>query len=419
MSKYILMHKDNPVAALEIDEASGVISAIGEVYAEEHIPLGITVKRGRIERSELNDWWKGRAIPASRSGIKTVLEDLQIATTQRLLEKCLGLSLSDQYWICPQSRNLKWSEINFFENNFSDDMGNILFGKVSSGEMILNDEISLMSPDNTSDGWLKKKWKIIDDKRCLIKGGSGATQQEPYNEVLASRIMDRLDIPHVKYSLLVEDDYPYSVCEDFITPETELISAWHLMQTSRKPNHISIYQHYINCCEENGVPEIRKALDQMIVLDYLLVNEDRHLNNFGVVRKAESLKYMCAAPIFDSGTSMWFDKPTAMIGDITKLVCKPFKNTHEEQIKLVSSFEWLAMEKLSGIEEEFREIVRGSLFVDEKRCDALCAALKNRVNMLEKVIHANQTVYTIDDYKNDVKENIAYSGSGGYKKGEM
>lgn len=157
MSKYILMHKDNPVAALEIDEASGVISAIGEVYAEEHIPLGITVKRGRIERSELNDWWKGRAIPASRSGIKTVLEDLQIATTQRLLEKCLGLSLSDQYWICPQSRNLKWSEINFFENNFSDDMGNILFGKVSSGEMILNDEISLMSPDNTSDGWLKKK----------------------------------------------------------------------------------------------------------------------------------------------------------------------------------------------------------------------------------------------------------------------
>ncbi|MFR0956867.1 MAG: hypothetical protein ACLSFA_14275 [Roseburia inulinivorans] len=55
----------------------------------------------------------------------------------------------------------------------------------------------------------------------------------------------------------------------------------------------------------------------------------------------------------------------------------------------------------------------------KKRCDALCAALKNRVNMLEKVIHANQTVYTIDDYKNDVKENIAYSGSGGYKKGEM
>ena len=51
MNKYILMHKDIPVVALEIDEASGVISAIGEVYAEKHIPLGITVK------------WEGLNVP--------------------------------------------------------------------------------------------------------------------------------------------------------------------------------------------------------------------------------------------------------------------------------------------------------------------------------------------------------------------
>ena len=412
MSKYILMHKDNPVAALEIDEASGVISAIGEVYAEEHIPLGITVKRGRIERSELNDWWKGRAIPASRSGIKTVLEDLQIATTQRLLEKCLGLSLSDQYWICPQSRNLKWSEINFFENNFSDDMGNILFGKVSSGEMILNDEISLMSPDNTSDGWLKKKWKIINGKRCLIKGGSGAIQQEPYNEVIASKIMERLDVPHVKYSLIMEEEYPYSICEDFITPQTELISAWYVMQTEKKPNHISVYQHYVNCCEKLGIPKIKESLDQMMVVDYLIANEDRHQNNFGVIRDVKKLNFIGAAPLFDSGTSLWFDKPTPMIGRTAKLQCKPFKNTHEEQIKLVSSFEWLDISKLNGIEEEFRELVRDSIFIDNIRCDAICKAMKERVNSLKKVIDnsGNKEYYSVADVKGDVKKDISYSG---------
>ena len=412
MSKYILMHKDNPVAALEIDEASGVISAIGEVYAEEHIPLGITVKRGRIERSELNDWWKGRAIPASRSGIKTVLEDLQIATTQRLLEKCLGLSLSDQYWICPQSRNLKWSEINFFENNFSDDMGNILFGKVSSGEMILNDEISLMSPDNTSDGWLKKKWKIINGKRCLIKGGSGAIQQEPYNEVIASKIMERLDIPHVKYSLIMEEEYPYSICEDFITPQTELISAWYVMQTEKKPNHISVYQHYVNCCEKLGIPKIKDSLDQMMVVDYLIANEDRHQNNFGVIRDVKKLNFIGSAPLFDSGTSLWFDKPTPMIGRTAKLQCKPFKNTHEEQIKLVSSFEWLDISKLNGIEEEFRELVRASIFIDNIRCDAICKAMKERVNSLKKVIDnsGNKEYYSVADVKGDVKKDISYSG---------
>lgn len=412
MNKYILMHKDNPVAALEIDEASGVISAIGEVYAEEHIPLGITVKRGKIKRSELNDWWKGRAIPASRSGIKTVLEDLQIATTQRLLEKCLGLSLSDQYWICPQSKNLKWSEINFFENNFSDDMGNILFGKISSGEMIINDEISLMSPDNTSDGWLKKKWKIINGKRCLIKGGSGAIQQEPYNEVIASKIMERLDIPHVKYSLIMEEEYPYSICEDFITPQTELISAWYVMQTEKKPNHISVYQHYVNCCEKLGIPKIKESLDKMMVVDYLIANEDRHQNNFGVIRNAESLNFIGAAPLFDSGTSLWFDKPTPMIGRTAKLQCKPFKNTHEEQIKIVSSFDWLDISKLNGIEEEFRELVRDSIFIDNIRCDAICKAMKERVNSLKKVIDnsGNKEYYSVADVKGDVRKDISYSG---------
>ena len=68
-----------------------------------------------------------------------------------------------------------------------------------------------------------------------MKGGSGATQQEPYNEVLASSVMERLGIPHVTYTLTVQEDYPYSVCEDFITPETELIPAWYIMQTVKRP----------------------------------------------------------------------------------------------------------------------------------------------------------------------------------------
>ena len=37
-----------------------------------------------------------------------------------------GLSLSDQYWMKPAESNLEWKDINFFENSFSDDVGNIL-----------------------------------------------------------------------------------------------------------------------------------------------------------------------------------------------------------------------------------------------------------------------------------------------------
>lgn len=392
MNKYILMHKNIPVADMELDDATCAISAVGHVYSENHVPVGIPVKKSVINRAALNEWWTGRAIPASRAGIRNALEELNLSTTQKLLEKCLGLSLSDQYWICPVGSGIEWPQVNFFEHSFSDDVGNILFGQGA-----LNDHMNLMSPDNTSDGWLKKKWKIIDGKRCLIKGGSGATQQEPYNEVLASSIMKRLDIPHVEYSLLIEEDYPYSVCEDFITPDTDLISAWHLMQTVKKPNHVSVYQHYLDCCKTFGIPGIKESLDWMMVLDYLIVNEDRHQNNFGVVRNAETLEYIGAAPIFDSGTSLWFDKPTMMIGARAKVCCKPFKTDHEEQIKLVSSFDWLDLNALYGIDEELRELVRGSMFIDEKRCDALCRALKSRVDMLTDVVNEQRTSYAVDE----------------------
>lgn len=402
---YILMHKDIPVAEIRLDSVTASVSAVGEIFTPAHVPVGIPVKKGTIDRAAFNEWWTGRAIPASRAGLARALEELKIASPQVLLDKCLGLSLSDQYWICPAGRKTAWGEVNFFDNAFSEDVGNALFGHPVSCE-----GVSLMSPDNTSDGWLKKKWTIVNGKRCLLKAGSGATQQEPYNEVLASIIMDRLDIPHVAYTLTMQEDYPYSVCEDFITPDTELVTAWYIMQTQTKPNHVSVYRHYLDCCEKQGIPGIQDSLDRMLVLDYLMMNEDRHQNNFGAVRNANTLEWIGAAPVYDSGTSLWFDKPTMMIGSTHRVTSKPFKNSHDEQIKLVSSFDWLNLNALAGIDEELRELTKGSLFIDEARTQALCKALRGRVERLTEVVNSRRNLYPVDDRAADVREDVAYSG---------
>lgn len=405
------MHKNIPVADLALDTASGVIISIGAVYEAAHAPVGVPAREGSMDRGSLNEWWRGRAIPASRSGIRAALSELGVSAPELLLEKCLGLSLSDQYWIRPAGSSLLWENVNFFDNLFSEDVGNILFGKEPGSA-----EISLMSPDNTSDGWLRKKWKIIDGKRCLIKGGSGAARQEPYNEALASRIMDRLDIPHVSYSLLLEEDYPYSVCEDFITPDTELISAWNIMKTAKKPNHVSVYRHYLDCCSRLGIGGAKDAVNRMLALDYLIVNEDRHLNNFGVVRRADTLEYIGAAPIYDSGTSLWFDRPLPMIHARAKAVCKPFKNSHDEQIRLVTDFSWLDFSALKGIDEELREIVRGSLFIDEARREALCQGLMDRLGMLEEAALLSTKQAYVERTEFDVAQDVAYSGGGDGQK---
>ena len=380
--QYTLMHKNIPVLEMVLDDASCTISQVAEIYHAAHVPIGISMRNGVLDRSALNVWWRGRSIPASRQGIRQALETLRIGYTQQLLEKSYGLSLSDQYWIRAKHSDLQWDDINFFQNSFSDDIGDILFGKKLSGD----EGISLMSPDNTSDGWLKKKWTIIDGKRCLIKGGSGAIQQEPYNEVIASCLMDRLQVSHVAYRLILQNDYPYSVCEDFITPDTELVPAWHIVQTLKKENHHSSYQHYLRCCAELGIPEIQHALDQMLVIDFLLANEDRHFNNFGVIRNAETLKWVGAAPIYDTGTSLWFSTPTKLIhSTAANLPSKPFRDTHIEQIKLVSSFDWVNFNALRDFGDEVRALLSDSLFVDHERGDKLADAIEKRIELLHTI----------------------------------
>ena len=121
--KYTLMHKNHRTLDVEIDTDSSGIVAAGDVYCVERIPVG-SIRDGKAELQELKAWWSHRSIPISRSGIDKALETMGIGTTSELLTKCMGLSLSDTYWVRPESSDLAWENVNFFDNDFSDDVGN-------------------------------------------------------------------------------------------------------------------------------------------------------------------------------------------------------------------------------------------------------------------------------------------------------
>ena len=395
------MHKSIRVAELDFDDATGSIRKINEICNEAHLPLGVTVKKGIADRAALNEWWIDRSIPASRSGIRKALGTLNLANTKMLLTKCLGLSLSDQYWIRPQNSDTIWEQVNFFDNSFAEDIGDVLLGKA-----VKTDGFDFHSPDNTSDRCLKKRWKIIDGKRCLIKAGSNPFMQQPFNEAVASLIAERLGIPHVPYTVVWDEETPYSVCEDFITADTELVSAWRVMQTAKKDNCTSVYRHYLNCCEALGLSGITHAVDQMIVLDYILANEDRHQNNFGVIRSAETLEWIGAAPVFDSGSSLGYDKMASQILSGKNVDCKPFKKSHEEQLKLVTSFAWIDFEKLGGIDEDIRRIYdEAGEYMEDSRKDVIVSSVMKRIEQLQSIAMANAPV--TDNTAEDVEEDIA------------
>ena len=404
--KYTLMHKNIAVADVEIDEAIGGISVIDNISAKEHLPIGVVHPLHHsesIDRYALNQWWAGRSIPASRMGVEDALEKLGVYNSKLLLTKCLGLSLSDHYWIKPYGSDMTWEDVNFFDNDFSDDIGDVLFGTSDK-----NAGFDFLSPDNTSDGNLKKRWKIINGKRCLIKGGSNLERQQPFNEVIASKIIDRLGIAHVPYDIVWEDGEPYSVCEDFVTSDTELVTAWRIMQTQKKDNSTSVYRHFINCCESLGAQEIIPALDRMLVLDYIIANEDRHLNNFGLLRNTETLEWLGFAPIYDSGSSLGYDSLISQIHTEKNITCKPFKRRHEEQIKLVTSFDWIDFSKLSDEDEIVREVFsdpRAKELICESRKEAIAQMVERHIGKLREM--AENHTPEEDCAECDVDEDIA------------
>lgn len=379
---YLLMHRDVPVAHLTLDGATGSIVTVGELLNTAHLPVGVPVCRGKIDRTALNLWWSSRAIPSSRARLRPLMEELPAVTPQQLPEKSLGRSLSDAYWIRPSDASLYWAEVNFHETPFPGDVGILLFGGHVTGP------IRLLSPDNTCDGHLQKKWTIQNGKRCLIKSGSGALRQEAYNEVIASRVMERLNIPHVPYNLQVVDGLPFSVCEDFVTENTEYVSARQLLRTRVKPSHISLYQHYLERCESLGIPGAEQAMARQIVADFLLLNEDRHLGNFGAVRRADTLDYTESAPLFDTGSSLWFRTPTPLIQANANATCKPFAASHGEQLRLVSDFSWLDESKLEGLGDIVREVLADSIFIDTARCEVIAQALEQRALLLRERIRS-------------------------------
>ena len=103
----------------------------------------------------------------------------------------------------------------------------------------------------------------------------------------------------------IREGWQYSICEDFVTKDTEFIPAADFMRVLKQPNHLSDYGYFIKCCSFLGIPDAEESIGKMLAVDYLIANDDRHLHNFGAVRNAETLEWLGLAPVFDCGNSMW------------------------------------------------------------------------------------------------------------------
>lgn len=134
----------------------------------------------------------------------------------------------------------------------------------------------------------------------LYKGGtSGAsnTGNEPYAEYYAAQIAEAMGIDAVAYNLSKWKDTLCSTCELF----TGLDYAYMPVGRIVKSGGMKAVREYYESLGEQFV----SALDDMILLDAVICNTDRHFGNFGFLVDNRTNRIAAPAPLFDHGNSLF------------------------------------------------------------------------------------------------------------------
>lgn len=349
--KKVLMNKNTEVLLADYDQANGGFISVDEIYNIDYAPY---ILRNWTDKEQLRiklcSWFRGRGIPSWRDKLDILLHRLDVVAPNELLDKAFGLSLSDQYWIKPYNSSIKYDDVNFFDNDF--DYTEFLEASLSKNSNTIISEDGLRTPNNTTDGMLKKAWIIEDKTRYLLKGGYKNELLQPFNEVLASEICDRLGFNHVTYTLDIYKDMVVSKCPCFINKDTELVTCYQIEKGIIRHNSVEDYEDYIKILENHNIKDARIKMEDMYILDFLIMNEDKHLNNFGIIRDVNTLEWVDVAPIFDNGQSLnidYYDEEELHIFGEGRLFyeVKPF----DDIIKIVKDIKRLDLTKLDGLVE--------------------------------------------------------------------
>ena len=123
-----------------------------------------------------------------------------------------------------------------------------------------------------------------------------------------------------------------------------------------------------------------------------MLNEDRHLNNFGIIRNVENLNWIETAPIFDTGQSLnildYNDEELVINGDGRFFYDMDKFDTIINYIQNIKRFD---LSKLDGICKEFDDLLhkyQNITKMTDRRIDKICTLLLSRINKLKRIIES-------------------------------
>lgn len=224
---------------------------------------------------------------------------------------------------------------------------------------------SVVDIDGTSDGtqlkfrdgdfWYKQDYY----------GGEGRA------ECVASMILSCTDLncsEYVVYESGVVNGRDGCRSKDFLNDGYEFVTLYrfYALTAGRKLNEVvnrfntpeERADFVLNYFDRECGLDLSNYFAKIFTLDYLILNEDRHFNNLGIVRTPEH-KYI-AAPIFDNGKSLLVGNQSvndrvSMDENIKRVVARPFSGSHEKNYTLFGKGFIVNADKITRLLGQYQE----------------------------------------------------------------
>ena len=279
-----LMSKDVVLARIDFNKM------LFDIYVPDLMPFSL---RGRnVNLFMVHDWMTQRVLSLSRSNAKRILDSMHLNQNDRMAIclSCKGLSLTDCYWLKDEEdKQSTWASVNLYNNRLSSAVAKIAL----TGEYIPI-QGHIRTPELTGAGSYAKCWRRGKDGLWLYKTGSiQGTGKEYLVDILCSDLLDKLNVRHVKYLKGQSGFRPVSRCRN-MTDENHSICDMSYYQGYCMRNGLNLQDWLLN----------NKDYYDMLIVDYLIFNTDRHSGNWGVQYNANTGVVEGLHPLYDHNLAL-------------------------------------------------------------------------------------------------------------------
>ena len=307
------------------------------IYRPELMPLSLRDIKGSTpvadtikKQTGFYNWCSTRILNINRANAKKILNALNLSQSEEgkfmVAMACHSVSLSDCYWTkLNVETDLNWNNVNLYTNHLSEVIRHIAL----TGELTITGKINGTTPEVTGQGAYAKAWRREDNGLYLYKA-DGELKQESKIEVEISNILDCFNIDHVHYeagSYENDPDLFCCKCKCISDENTAIVPA----------------EHFFTWCNRQGKDFKQEVLKldaenyyKMLVVDYLVANTDRHIQNWGFYMDNATGQIKGLHPLFDHNNG--FDKDAIENEDFPSIVesNKSLKECAEYAIKKCS-----------------------------------------------------------------------------------